>query len=135
VAQKNEARHHADCRALARLPEHEIGDGPGRRKPNEETDGASSPTEACPRSAQKLTRKRRGGSSAKTRERNTAMRTRSQGGGALHERKRKCNRKKNRVSGGEKKISRPELTDATEQGNESLAAAAHFGTAFRKQKP
>jgi hypothetical protein len=66
--------------------QNETGDDPGRRKPNEETDGASSPTRACPCSAQKLTRKRKGGSSAKTRERNTATRTRSKGGGALHER-------------------------------------------------
>jgi hypothetical protein len=32
--------------------------------------------------------------------------------------------KKNRVPGGETRISRPVLTNATEQGNESLAAAA-----------
>jgi hypothetical protein len=85
---KNGGRRHADCRALARLPEHETGDGPGRRKPNEETGGASSPTEACPRSAQKLTRKRKGGSSAKTSEKNTATRTRNNGGSALRERAR-----------------------------------------------
>jgi hypothetical protein len=71
---ENGARRHADCRALARLPEQKTGDESGRRKPNEGTGGASSPTEACPRTARKLTRKRDSGSSAKTSARRTRQR-------------------------------------------------------------
>jgi hypothetical protein len=57
IERARKIKAHTDCRALARLPEHETGDEPRRGKPNAETGGTSSPTEAGPRTARRLSEK------------------------------------------------------------------------------
>jgi hypothetical protein len=73
---ENRARRHADCRALERVPERKTGDEPGRREPIEEPAALvsrrrtgpmrksqhrrrGSPSRADPRTAQKLSQRRR----------------------------------------------------------------------------